>query len=111
MIPIFSLESLGYNVWMEEGRSSKANSNSKTTFNLDKMAKGIEDSLCVLMCVSDMYKECGQCRAEAEYAFNIGKPIVPLIMQKGFKSSGWIGKLKILLGLCHEKLFMLNIFF
>ena len=76
---------------MEEERS-KTKTQKPTALNQDKMAKGIEDCLCVLMCVSDLYKECGQCRAEAEYAFNIGKPIVPLIMQKDFKSSGWVGE-------------------
>ena len=63
--------------------------------NLDSMAKSIEDCLCFLMCVSDLYQECTQGRAEAEYAFSQGKPIIPLIMQKDYKASGWLGTLLI----------------
>lgn len=59
--------------------------------NLDNMAKSIEECLCFLMCVSDLYQDCPVGRAEAEYAFSRGKPIIPLIMQKDYKPSGWLG--------------------
>lgn len=29
--------------------------------------------------------------SEAEYAFNMRKDIIPLIMQKGYKPDGWLG--------------------
>lgn len=36
-------------------------------------------------------KQSPNCRAEAEYAFNLRKPIVPLIMQKNYVPDGWLG--------------------
>lgn len=32
--------------------------------------------------------------AEAEYAFNLRKPIVPLMMQRDYKPDGWLGFIK-----------------
>ncbi len=55
------------------------------------MARAVEDSLGVLICMTENYKQSTNCRAEAEYAFNLGKPIIPLIMQKGYKADGWLG--------------------
>jgi hypothetical protein len=55
------------------------------------MAKAVETSSCVLMCMSEKYKESPNCRAEAEYAFQLNKPIVPLYMQANYKADGWLG--------------------
>ncbi len=55
------------------------------------MAKAVEESVGVLMCMTENYKQSSNCRAEAEYAFSLGKPIIPLIMQKGYKADGWLG--------------------
>ena len=33
------------------------------------------------------------CRTEAEYAFQQRKKIIPIIMESGFKPSGWLGAL------------------
>jgi len=78
------LEKLGFLVWMDCDATG--------SLKLDAMAEGIERSFCVLMCVSDRYKEDAKGRSEAEYAFLLGKPIIPLIMQKDYKPSGWLGK-------------------
>lgn len=32
--------------------------------------------------------------AEAEYAFELGKPIIPLLMEGGYKPDGWLGIIK-----------------
>ena len=52
------------------------------------MAQAVENSECVLMCMTEKYKQSNNCRAEAEYAFNIKKPIIPLIMQRNYKPDG-----------------------
>lgn len=57
--------------------------------SLDSMAKAVENSFCVLMCMTEHYKQSSNCRAEAEYAFQLDKAIIPLIMQKGYKADGW----------------------
>jgi hypothetical protein len=59
--------------------------------SLEAMADAIENSHCVLMCMTEAYKQSTNCRAEAEYAFQLKKPIVPLIMQKSYKPTGWLG--------------------
>lgn len=65
------------------------------------MANAIENSFVVLICISERYRESINCQAEAQYAFKIKKPIIPLILQKGFENvSGWLG---ILMG---DKIFV-----
>jgi hypothetical protein len=58
---------------------------------LGAMAEAIEASRVVLMCVSRKYKESPNCRVEAEYAFTLGKPILPLMMQPSYRADGWLG--------------------
>jgi hypothetical protein len=36
------------------------------------------------MCMTEKYKQSPNCRAEAEYAFKLGVPIIPLIMQENY---------------------------
>jgi hypothetical protein len=68
------LEAIGFKVWIDveciHGSS------------LESMANAIEKSWCVLMCMTENYKQSTNCRAEAEYAFSINKPIVPLVIVK-----------------------------
>ncbi|XP_064596636.1 uncharacterized protein LOC135463305 [Liolophura sinensis] len=81
------LRTQGYNIWMDvdcmEGSTLQA------------MADAVENSAAVLMCMSRKYKDSPNCRAEAEYAFQRRVPIIPLLMEDGYKADGWLG---ILLG-------------
>jgi hypothetical protein len=78
------LEKNGFKIWIDI--------NDIHGSSLDSMAKAIEDSFCVLMCVTEKYRQSVNCQAEAQYAFRINKPIIPLIMQQGYeKVSGWLG--------------------
>ncbi len=53
-------------------------------------ANAVENSYCVLMCVTEKYRSSINCQAEAQYAFRIKKPIIPLIMQQGYENvKGW----------------------
>ena len=61
--------------------------------SLESMARAVEDSMCVLLCMTEKYKMSSFCRAEAEYTFQLGKPYIPLIMQENYKPDGWLGKL------------------
>ncbi len=78
-----ALESSGFKVWIDVESIHGS--------SLESMAKAVEESFAVLVCMSENYKQSTNCRAEAEYAFNLGKPIIPLIMQKGYKPDGWLG--------------------
>ncbi|GAX76302.1 hypothetical protein CEUSTIGMA_g3747.t1 [Chlamydomonas eustigma] len=60
---------------------------------LEAMAMAVEGSAVVLICVSKKYKESQACRTEAEYAFQQRKKIIPVVMESGFKPTGWLGAL------------------
>ncbi|CAF0704878.1 unnamed protein product [Brachionus calyciflorus] len=77
------LERDGHKVWIDvqDIRGS----------SLESMAKAIENSKCVLICMTEKYKQSPNCRAEAEYSFNLRKPIIPLIMQPNYIPDGWLG--------------------
>ncbi len=75
------LELLGYEIWIDyENIHGSA---------IEAMAKGIESASCVLICMTEKYKQSENCRLEAEYVLQLKKPFVPLIMQKSYKPDGW----------------------
>jgi hypothetical protein len=79
-----ALEFAGYKVWIdvEEIHGS----------SLEAMARAVESSDVILMCVTEKYRQSVNCQAEAQYSFKLQKPIVPLIMQKGYENvDGWLG--------------------
>jgi hypothetical protein len=87
------LESYGFKIWIDI--------NDIHGSSLESMANAIENSFVVLICISERYRESINCQAEAQYAFKLKKPIIPLILQKGFENvSGWLG---ILMG---DKIFI-----
>lgn len=51
--------------------------------SLESMARAVENAQCVLVCVTEKYRQSVNCQAEAQYAFRLQKKIVPLILQKG----------------------------
>ena len=59
--------------------------------SLESMAKAVEESKCILMCMTEKYKLSPNCRLEAEYSLQLNKPIIPLIMQERYKPDGWLG--------------------
>ena len=87
------LEHNGYKVWIDVTDIHGS--------SLDSMAKAVEGSSCVLICVNEKYRLSIYCQAEAQYAFRLNKPLIPLIMQKDYeKITGWLG---IILG---DKIFV-----
>ena len=77
------LRASGYRVWMDLEQIGGS--------TLDAMAKAVENSSVVLVCVSERYKESPNCRAEAKYAFQLKKEIIPLMMQRNYMPDGWLG--------------------
>lgn len=73
----------GFKVWIDVEQIQGS--------SLDSMAKAIENSFCVLICMTEKYKQSVFCRAEAEYTFIRNVPFVPLILQEGFSADGWLG--------------------
>ena len=79
------LKASGYRVWMDLEQMGGS--------TLEAMAKAVENSSVVLVCVSQKYKESPNCRSEAEYAYQLRKDIIPLMMQRKYKADGWLGML------------------
>jgi len=77
------LENAGHSVWIDIESIHGS--------SLESMANAIEESKCVLICMTENYKQSVNCRAEAEYAFTIGRPIVPLILEADYRPDGWLG--------------------
>ena len=79
------LQASGYRVWMDLEQMGGS--------TLETMAKAVENSSVVLICLSERYKESPNCRSEAEYTYKLGKDIIPLMMQSNYKPDGWLGML------------------
>ena len=75
------LEKLNYKVFMDAGEISGT--------SIKEMNSAVENCLCFLMCITEKYKQNSYSRLEAEYAFRLGKPIVPIIMQNDYLLDGW----------------------
>ena len=76
------LENIGFITWIDVQNISGS--------SLESMADAIENSHCVLMCMTEKYKQSPNCRLEAEYTVNLNKSIIPLILEKGYKPDGWL---------------------
>ena len=79
------LQANGCRVWMDLEKMSGS--------TLETRAKAVENAAVVLICVSQRYKESPNCRSEAEYAYQLEKDIIPLMMEKNYKADGWLGML------------------
>ncbi|XP_053381902.1 uncharacterized protein LOC128549332 [Mercenaria mercenaria] len=80
-----NIKARGYKVWMDIDKMSGS--------ILDAMGNAVEGAVVFLMCMSNKYKHSSACRAEAEYAFQLRKKIIPLKMEPGYKPDGWLGVL------------------
>jgi hypothetical protein len=78
-----SLEKAGYNVWMDIDKMHGS--------TLDSMAEAVEQSFCVIMCITLKYKNSKSCKQEIEYADKLNKPIIPLMLQKEYIPDSWLG--------------------
>jgi male-specific lethal 1 len=58
---------------------------------LDAMSDAVEGSACILYGVSKQYKESANCRLEAMYGTQCGVDMIPLMMEEGYRSNGWLG--------------------
>ncbi|CAF1282392.1 unnamed protein product, partial [Adineta ricciae] len=57
---------------------------------MDAMAEAIDRSRSIIICMSEEYRKSNFCRAEAHYAFQQQRHIVPVLMQKHYKPDGWL---------------------
>ncbi|CAF4010381.1 unnamed protein product, partial [Rotaria magnacalcarata] len=74
-----------YKIWIEnEGISLN------TSF-MESIAEAVQKSKIVLVCMSTRYSESQACRAECQYAHTLKRIICPLIVERNYKPSGWLG--------------------
>ncbi|KAL5003906.1 hypothetical protein ScPMuIL_017362 [Solemya velum] len=73
----------GFKVWMDIDNMEGS--------LLQAMAEAVENAAVVLVCYSEKYKISQNCRTEAEYSFQLRKPMIPLRMQQGYVPDGWLG--------------------
>ncbi|KAL3889422.1 hypothetical protein ACJMK2_001766 [Sinanodonta woodiana] len=78
-----SLKKQGFVVWMDIDNMGGS--------TLQAMAEAVELAHVVLICMSQKYKDSPNCRAEAEYAFQLKKKIIPLKMERSYQPDGWLG--------------------
>ena len=57
------------------------------------MSDAVENAQVVVCCISESYKESGNCRLELQYTHQQEKEIVPLLMEDGYRATGWLGLL------------------
>ena len=57
------------------------------------MAEAVENSAAVLLCMSAKYKDSPNCRTEAEYAFKLKKPLIPIRVEPNYEPDGWLGEI------------------
>ncbi|CAC5383014.1 unnamed protein product [Mytilus coruscus] len=77
------LKKSGIKVWMDVDDMQGS--------TIEAMAKAVEQADIILLCYSFKYKNSDNCRAEAEYAFQLKKKIVPLKLEMNYKPDGWLG--------------------
>ena len=78
------LKSKNFDVWIDT-----ANINGSSC---DSMAEAVENAQCVLICVTEKYRQSYACQSEVKYAYQLKKDIIPCIMEKGYHAvTGWLG--------------------
>ncbi|VEL33430.1 unnamed protein product [Protopolystoma xenopodis] len=80
-----ALERRGYKVWMDIDHM-------RGSF-VDAMADGIQRSAALVLGISQAFKNSPHCRQEVRYAYSLGIPLVPLVLEPNFRSDGWLGLL------------------
>eukprot|EP00045_Choanoeca_perplexa_P013187 m.147711 g.147711 ORF g.147711 m.147711 type:complete len:903 (-) comp16270_c0_seq5:84-2792(-) len=84
------MEKAGYSVWIDVDQMQGS--------ILEAMSHAIEGAGLVIFILSEQYKESNACRTEAEYAYRLKKPMVP-VKVNDYTPTGWLG------ALCGNKLY------
>lgn len=79
------LQTSGYRIWIDTDDMHGS--------TLECMAHAVEESCLVIICMSEKYKQSPNCQSEAEYAYRLKKPFVPILLQSKYKPDGWLGML------------------
>ncbi|XP_065051379.1 uncharacterized protein LOC135681041 [Rhopilema esculentum] len=78
------LKDKGYKVWMEKDDNQSYP---------EHLIEAVENSAVVLIGISRKYKQTPSVFAEADYAFHMCRPMIPIILERNHKPDGWLGML------------------
>ena len=75
-----------------ESESNQVFLQNESVYDLETVVNAIEESYCCILFVNEKYRQSIQCQIEARYAYEINKPILSIILQKGYESvrEGWL---------------------
>ena len=60
---------------------------------VDAMSDAVDNAEVILFCVSLEYKESANCRLECQYGHQQEVSMIPLMMEEGYRPTGWLGLL------------------
>jgi hypothetical protein len=60
---------------------------------MDAMSLAVDNAAVMISCISLAYKESANCRLEAQYGHQIKVDLIPLMMEEGYRATGWLGML------------------
>ena len=78
-----SMRERSFRVWVDTEMMSGS--------TLDAMAAAVENAHCVLICITERYKASANCRLEGTYVHEQRKAWVPLMLEKSYRPTGWLG--------------------
>jgi len=78
------LQAQGLPVWMDIHGGVAGNIN-------ESMAEGVEGAAVVCPFMTQKYSESKNCKKELNYTDGLNVPIVPVMAEKNFKATGWLG--------------------
>ncbi len=51
----------------------------------------VKQSIVIIICITDEYKQLPNCQSEVEYAYRLRKPLITVLLQSKYKPDGWLG--------------------
>ena len=57
----------------------------------DSMAAGVQGACAVVCFMSSKYESSANCALELKFAVQNGVPLVPVLIEDGFRAGGWLG--------------------
>ncbi|XP_063725084.1 uncharacterized protein LOC134853079 [Symsagittifera roscoffensis] len=74
------------------GRQAVTLDESSCSSYIDSISTMIESASCLLICASLRYKESPEMRTEVEYAVDMGRSVVGVVVEQNYRPDGWIAR-------------------
>lgn len=77
------LRKVGFMVWLDVDEMHGS--------TLEAMASAVEGAAAIVYTLGSAYKNSANCRLEAEYAAQLRRPMIPIMVERRFRPDGWLG--------------------